>query len=629
MRSLNNFSPSQLPQFLIRDLPRSSADSDYPILIEFLQKYYEFLSAYTADTERVRDVSVTPEELLQFFRREFAPGFNTRAVAIDERKFIELVRHVYQRKGSVNAVELLFRLFFNESVAVYEPYKNVLKSSDGKWVQEKSVTIKRTYSAPEVPVLVGDVVLTFETSSGAFRAEVDRYEYLDANTVRFFFRNYTRLVIEPGTPVSIYSGTRVIFQGDLIKAPSRLLIADGGKYWRPGQVFIVPGGGKNTIARVTATDEGGSVTEVEIIEHGYGHARGQTVRVSPFRNPPPNANSLFESTITGYNQFDGFTRSHSGMLTDATTGTLETFTVIGHKQLTEKYFAEDYVEPEYVGEVLYARKDREGVSRGIGAYDPTLTVEKWLASRAEFYFEHDYLVTYKGRFLSDDGQLSNVGIRMQDNYFHQLFSYVIQANRGIETYRHLIEAIHPAGTKYFAEYTKTNLFEVDTSVDVILGDIKVYVDDALDGVSEEHRVEYFKPVDDVVADLVSKIESISFTKVNESSVTASDTGGLPPYTAEFYFAQDYTERSDAFRIKTIKVLSDSVEATGATVVSYSLALNDGTRAVDRDSIYAADHFSEQYTEFGDENFVAIAISKPLDESTVAGDELVSAAINTP
>jgi hypothetical protein len=50
MRYNKTFTPAQIPDFLLEDLPKA-AGAEYPIFIEFLNKYYEFMGQYTADLE--------------------------------------------------------------------------------------------------------------------------------------------------------------------------------------------------------------------------------------------------------------------------------------------------------------------------------------------------------------------------------------------------------------------------------------------------------------------------------------------------------------------------------------------------------------------------------------------------
>jgi hypothetical protein len=62
------------------------------------------------------------------------------------------------------------------------------------------------------------------------------------------------------------------------------------------------------------------------------------------------------------------------------------------------------------------------------------------------------IITYPGRWLNDDGQLSSYNF-LQDRDFYQNFSYVIRSRESIAKYRSVLKNLtHPAGTKMFGEY---------------------------------------------------------------------------------------------------------------------------------------------------------------------------------
>ena len=539
MRALNTFSPTQIPQHLIGSLPRSDAERDYPVFVEFLQKYYEFLGNYNYDIERSREVSVVPEELLKFFKREFSPGFDSGRAVINERKFIELVRGVYKRKGSITGIELLFRLFFGQAVTVYEPYKQVLKASDGKWYQEKSITVKKTYNAPEVPTLTGTPLLSMKTTKGTFLVETQRIEILDQETVRFFFRNFTKIFVDSNQTVEIFSGDRIIFRGHITESPSKLRIAEPGKYWRVGQVFKIPGTVKDTIARVTAVNSTGGVTDTEIIEFGDAHTPGQIVRISPFPNAPVAGTVTFESTIIGYDSILGeYIYEHIGTIDDSVFEITEK--VLGYETQDElnKYDSEFYFLEDYVADEVINKNETFGSSQQIGAQNPDLTLEMWLESRATFFYEFGNITNYKGKYTNEDGQLSNPWIKLQDSYFYQLFSYVIQSQKQVGEYRELIEQIHAAGTKYFAELQRDRIFSITPSAIGSISDNKIGIDESAD-------IDDLDPLFDVERYSESVIyadeDPLIFEpgKGFDEETFADDVSG-DVYESEGYFSEDYT-----------------------------------------------------------------------------------------
>ena len=121
----------QVPQFVL---------SDYPKFVEFLEKYYDFLEESLIRYETVRDIDEVTSEYIFFIKREFAKHFPS--AVIDERKLIKYIHQMYQERGTVDGIKLLFRFFFGEVVKVDQPGKNILRTSDGIWLQDKFVTLE-------------------------------------------------------------------------------------------------------------------------------------------------------------------------------------------------------------------------------------------------------------------------------------------------------------------------------------------------------------------------------------------------------------------------------------------------------------------------------------------------------
>ena len=74
------------------------------------------------------------------------------------------------------------------------------------------------------------------------------------------------------------------------------------------------------------------------------------------------------------------------------------------------------------------------------------------------------LRSYEGKYTDTKGFLS-WNNRLQDNFFYQVYSYVIRSKKALTIYKQFVDSLlHPAGTKMFGEYTQTSNVSVGTSV---------------------------------------------------------------------------------------------------------------------------------------------------------------------
>jgi hypothetical protein len=86
------------------------------------------------------------------------------------------------------------------------------------------------------------------------------------------------------------------------------------------------------------------------------------------------------------------------------------------------------------------------------------------AYSATLGFVTSRLTTTRGYYESDAGQISNSEVKLQDNEFYQQYSYVIDTNVGIETFKDIIGIVHPAGTRYFSQLIKTANIDVSSYI---------------------------------------------------------------------------------------------------------------------------------------------------------------------
>ena len=74
------------------------------------------------------------------------------------------------------------------------------------------------------------------------------------------------------------------------------------------------------------------------------------------------------------------------------------------------------------------------------------------------------LRSYEGKYTDTKGFLS-WNNRLQDNFFYQVYSYVIRSKTALQKYNQFVkDLLHPAGTKMFGEFTQSSNVSVGTAV---------------------------------------------------------------------------------------------------------------------------------------------------------------------
>lgn len=425
----------------------------YPLFSEFLKVYYEYASkkfnAYDIiiNHKKNNDIDFADEETLDKFYKTYGE-YLPKEIAFDKQNLIKMLNSVYESKGSVDSLKLLFKLIFNETAEVFYPSSQILRASDGKWEQDVFVTLmKVSGSLPKI-----NDIMRIEYGN-TYDNKITKVEELDSTRIRLYFRPYNKITFTENQVVYVINKeANVIYTGKVVKSAAKLIIKYPGQAWQKGQIIIIPGTIKDTVARVSNINTTGGITAIEIIDYGYDHLDNQTTTISPYPNKPANS-SVNINYVDAGNHID-----YTIDILDFTEGTEESVVGLSSGFSIDSYFLENYVSGDYIYSLIFSSESRS-VPTIASNLDSSLTMEKWLTSRATFSYEFDTSVKTRGFFKDDSGQLSNEVVRLQDNYFYQPFSYVIETQKDIKDYKQLANIYHPAGTKGFSTLSKITSYE--------------------------------------------------------------------------------------------------------------------------------------------------------------------------
>lgn len=437
--NISSLISNQFPEYL-----RESS----PIFSEFLVTYYEYASQRNKSIGLIQnnsldiDIDLTEEVYISKFLSTYGE-YLPKSAAIDNRNFIKLLNNIYESKGTEKSLKLVFKLLFGDNINIFYPKENVLRGSDGKWNQENFITVNTIFGL----VSDGGFSISAKNSFGEFEIVISRIIRVSNTQIRMYYKSYDAITFINNQPVFIYSDDgATIYAGIVIPSPSRLIIRYGGKGWQIGKVISIGNDHDPMIIRVSSVDSYGSITSIKILNHGFLSPASRLFQVSPYPNKP-NSNSLtMSSTLMesgGYH--------HSIMIEEKTNGISESILGFSNNKQENLYFLEDYVEFGYDGYISIAETNVPENETFVG---DDLSIEDWYDSAAVFYYETDLIVKTNGYYLDESGTLSNQEIRLQDNYYYQDFSYVIETARDISEYNKILEITHPAGTKRFSKLIK-------------------------------------------------------------------------------------------------------------------------------------------------------------------------------
>jgi hypothetical protein len=118
-------------------------DSEYPLLVKFLERYYAYTKeddsiSYEAKIKELfdlRDITTTELDALDYLLREIGNGVDHTIFPEEIREerarlSARLLANFYRTKGTQNSAEQFFKMFFNEDVEVFYPKENIFYLND-------------------------------------------------------------------------------------------------------------------------------------------------------------------------------------------------------------------------------------------------------------------------------------------------------------------------------------------------------------------------------------------------------------------------------------------------------------------------------------------------------------------
>ena len=273
----------QLPQF-IRD--------DHPKFVEFLEKYYEFLEQPGNPIYEMKragdnyDVDLISQSLLTYFKSKILPSFPEKT-ELTMSRIIKASREFYNKKGTPDSFKFLFRALYNTEIELFFPKLQILKASDGKWVQPQAFRLvlspeyqgfdlglienrKAVGSISQASCIIETANLTIDKSTG--REIVEIY----VSNVNRTFQNGEYLQVNYVDS----SGVAGVFSEKIIGALSNIKINPkyrGSKYHSGDPIIISGGLDETSNTKVTAQAQVGNVTtgsidSVLVFKGGYGYS---------------------------------------------------------------------------------------------------------------------------------------------------------------------------------------------------------------------------------------------------------------------------------------------------------------------------------------------------------------------
>ena len=168
------------PSTIAPTIPEQFPDhyrEDGPDLVEFVKEYYEYLDE-TNDRNfaNLRDIDSTLEGFLKYYKNKYLHNLPFVNQALDDIPFlVKNIGDLYRSKGTSEALELLFKMFYKTEVETYYPASSILSLSDSKWAFSTFIEFLPVQDVSIFPVKKGDMIEGDTSKATAFVDEIVFY----------------------------------------------------------------------------------------------------------------------------------------------------------------------------------------------------------------------------------------------------------------------------------------------------------------------------------------------------------------------------------------------------------------------------------------------------------------------
>lgn len=412
-KAINHSIPGQLSSYI---------NEDYPLFVEFLSGYYEWLESEGSPYFQIKnhlsamDFKASLDGYADMLKSEYLNSIPEKVI-VDKEILIKHSRQFFQSLGTEKSFQFLFKILYGESIELYYPKNDVLRASDAKWIDNENLMYV-TNSGSVNDFLYRRIEQTretfpgiYETSSATVNRVINRY----ANKFNFAEIYLTDIVGEFKLDWPIAVGAA---QEWILPIADEVVITSAGMNYATDNSLTYAG------------DETFDIT-IQAAEAGTVNCRYPTIIAAAELHVEFNG-------VQAHNfVYDGQWISHSSIVPGMT--------------VTVRY-------PLYKGFLTIDQVGASGVIQGVNLVDTPFGIVKpqtYLANEGGSggIITLTPSVTKKidGYFMTTDSFPSSDKM-LQDSEYYQDYSYVIKAGIDVDKYRDVVmKVLHPAGLRMYGE----------------------------------------------------------------------------------------------------------------------------------------------------------------------------------
>lgn len=329
-----NLVSSRLPEFV---------RTDHGLFVAFVEAYYEWLETFGGGfygvgvLDTAKDIDTTIDGFVSSFKTTYLNGFPEELAVgsdgqkLNRTKLLKNIREFYKDKGSEKGFSLLFRILMDLDVEVQYPKKDILRASDGKWIEEKSLRVTSRNGTSNFDML-NRTVKQYDRLTGEITAYATVIRVLQFNIEQY---DITELFLKDifgafntNSDVECTTEDGTVLEESVFSVIGSFSVLSGGKGYKVGDpvVFSTTSGGIGGVGEVLTTTPKGAIKTVGTKEFGVNYLQGEEVFVL---SPTGNGMAKVIVQVGALCEYPGYWDNNDGKLSS-------------NKKLFDGYFYQDF-----------------------------------------------------------------------------------------------------------------------------------------------------------------------------------------------------------------------------------------------------------------------------------------------
>jgi hypothetical protein len=271
LKKISSQIDSQFPGFIREEGPQ---------FVSFMKAYFEYMEQSGNPVNASRslrdniDIDRTVDSFVEYFRKEFMINIPSNVLA-DKRHLAKHIKEFYRSRGSQESYRFLFRALFDTELEFYYPGEDILRASDGRWIQETKLRVGKPYSinpkqfgGSNVRGVQSGATALVQKVTSTIAAGMTIYDMVVEN-ISGLFIDGERVVDDAGNYVTVSAQVGALISTEVI---------NGGAYHNINDIIEIGGAGASEVARgiVTETSNKDEGVELRITNSGSGYTKNNT-----------------------------------------------------------------------------------------------------------------------------------------------------------------------------------------------------------------------------------------------------------------------------------------------------------------------------------------------------------------